>query len=139
MRFSAIVLVVLAGCSTLNQQAIDAAPSKSTYMLCSNLVNATMASPELREAWAQELQRRGENCGQHMAVIEAEQRGRAQNNAAALQMLQQSRGQPMAPPQGFSNLIYQSASGTTRYCVYDKAGQKVTVAQPQLAPCPANL
>ena len=36
-------------------------------------------------------------------------------------------------------VLYQSTSGTTRLCTYDKGGQRVTVTTQMLAPCPSSL
>lgn len=125
----------LAGCVSVSEK-IAMAPTLSSYTLCEKLAVAVLADSSVREAWASELQRRGENCSQYSGTIQARQAADAQLMSIPNPLLQQ-RGAPPAAAMG--NLAYQSVAGTVRYCVYDRGGQKFTLVQQNLAPCPSSF
>lgn len=136
MRFAiSAAALVLSGCVSVSEKVAEA-PTLSSYSLCEKLAVAVLADGRVREAWASELQRRGENCAQYSGTIQARQAADAQLMNITNQ-LQQPRG--VAPAATMGNLAYQWVTGTVRYCVYDRGGQKFTLMQQNLAPCPTSF
>lgn len=136
MRFAiSAAALALSGCMSVSEKVAEA-PALSSYTLCERLAVAVLADGRVREAWASELQRRGENCAQYGGTIQARQAADAQLMNMANQ-LQQPRG--VAPSANMGNLRYQSVNGTFRNCFYDKGGQTVMLVQQNLAPCPSSF
>lgn len=99
MRLALIVAALaLAGCQSMDQlRAL--APQQTDYTICESMV---MGHPAMRQAAAEEQQRRRLDCSPHMGMIQARVQGNAAQTASGLQLLQMSRPQPvmplMAPP-----------------------------------------
>lgn len=130
--------LVLSACASV-QDRVAEAPSLSSYTLCEKLSVAVLADPRVREAWAQELSRRGDNCGQYAPTIQATQATDAQAMELA-RRLQQSR-QAAAPLPAMPNAqiaVLKSSypSGANRICVYTRGGSDYVTTQTVTLPCP---
>lgn len=130
-------VVALVGCATPEQARYQASQT-SSYGLCSKLANAVLAENTLREAWANELARRGENCSQYMGMIQAEQAKDAQINAIVQQYNQPGTAPLGTPAQsgGVGFLKKAVPAGNVQYCVYDKLGSSVVTTIPATSICP---
>lgn len=133
MKLLLLALIPLSGCVSVSEK-IAMAPTLSSYSLCEKLATATLADNSVREAWAMELQRRGENCSQYGGTIAARQASDAQLMQLSNQ-LQQPRA-TQAPAIGFLRNSY--VSGMNRICVYDRLGSQVVTTIPAAAICPLN-
>lgn len=145
----ACVLPLLTGCVSVQEQ-VAAAPTLSSYTLCEAVVVNLNAAPVVREAWARELHRRGENCRQHLPTIQARMQARATAEAEhqkrledidrylAAQKAQQAAQQAANPPPQQATAFYKRdyISGVNRICVYDRLGSQyvVTIAVTQICP-----
>lgn len=142
MRTIAVLCAVaLAGCATTPEQARYQASQTSSYGLCSKLANAVLADNNLREAWANELSYRGENCSQYLGMIRAEQAKDAQINALIQQYNQPKPSpRPMFTEQAgpIGTLKRAVRSYGVQYCVYDKLGTEVITTIALTSICPAT-
>ena len=132
----ALLLASQPGCVSVAEQR-QASESSSSYTLCSKLVNAVLAPRETREVWAMELQRRGENCAQHMPAIEASM-ARDQQVMELSRQLQQPRSTlaAPAPSPGVGHLKRQYTSGMNRICIYDRLGSEAALTVSAASLCP---
>lgn len=90
---AAAAVIALAGCQSLDQlRAL--APQQSDYEICRAMVLGG-PSPFMKQAAAEERDRRRLDCTPHMAAISVQQQASAASMASGLQLLQMSRPQPV--------------------------------------------
>lgn len=96
----AAATLLLSACASLYgtpEQRHAANTAAASYMLCEKL--ATEGAPDaVRLEWAQELDKRGEDCTRYTPMLEARLRQMQFMGAAGLLMLQQAQPQPQPPP-----------------------------------------
>jgi hypothetical protein len=134
----------LVGCASMfgtpEQRAAQNA-SMSSYSLCSKLAVAIMAPSQVREEWAWELQRRGENCSQYSSAIAASQQQNAQMQQLGQQLLNQNRpGSTVSAPTGPVGFLKREyVSGFNKICVYDRLGSEYAMTISAVALCPMSV
>jgi hypothetical protein len=136
----------LSGCSSMYGTPYERAAQNSrssSYSLCSRFAQGQMAPDVVREEWAQELQRRSENCSQYSGAIANSIQQGNQQMQTGLQLLSQPNRQVPAMGGGtsvgvaFLKRNYQS--GFNRVCIYDRLGSEVAVTIGSTALCPQSL
>ncbi len=103
----------------VERAAVNASASDLT--LCRNLRNHPNFPLEVRQEWAQELARRGQNCTPFIGILSAE-------DAPA-------RGHPA----GQAYFRAEQVSGPNRICRYDRLGHAVVITISASSFCPPTL
>src|SRR5574337_503737 len=115
----------------------------SSYSLCLGLAQATLAPYQVREEWARELQRRGENCSQYSNAISATMQQNQQQMQLGLQLLSPPVQQAVPAGGGVGGgaafLKREYTSGFNKICVYDRLGSEVAVTIGAAQICPLSL
>ena len=131
-----ISAALLAGCVSVPEKIAEA-PTLSSYTLCERLAVGVLADGRIREAWASELQRRGENCSQYSSTIQARQASDIQALQLANQLQQRRPAQSSAPAMT-AFLRHNYVSGANRICVYDRGGSQFVTTIPAASICPLS-
>ena len=126
------MLAALGGCET-TQEIKDYNRNVSTYEICMKMASQPFAGEARTSGWQQVIAERGESCAPYAAEMSIAA-GRAN---ATLQSLQQRLATPapaVAPMTAYLRQHY--VQGTSRICIYDRAGSPVHITIPATNLCP---
>lgn len=139
----AVFSLLFAGCMSMYGTPVERQASNqrsSSLSLC----RAQLAPAPVREEWALELQRRGENCSQYAALISSQAQADQEQLKLGLQLLSPPLPPPPPAPTGLvggssldrGTFVRSVVSGANRICYYNRMGSAVVITIPSLQFCP---